>query len=608
MNNSIVPVNLVIKSLRDNGYKNTAYAIAELIDNSIQHGSTKVNLICLEKEQFLNTSSVFRVNEIAVLDNGKGMSKDILQMALQFGNGTNLTKENQKGIGKFGMGLPSSSISQGQRVDVWTWQNGKESSLYSYLDVKEIMSGELTSVPEPVRKEMPKKWLEINGELGKSGTLVVWSRLDKCLWKTGKTIIDHSEFVVGRMYRKFLNDKKCTITAVSVREGNLNKPELKKIFVANDPLYLMTKTSVSDKLSEQGLPDPMFVKYGGEEGYEKIYPIEYDGEKHEVKVRYSIASEQARKGGGSNPHGKHARNNIGISVVRADRELYLDASWVIGYDPRERWWGIEVEFPPALDEVFGVTNNKQYANNFRELGNLDIENIINESNQTTYEFKEELKADNDPKVYLIELAIDIKNQLKTIRALIKAQAKTLEKDEGDTRHGKKDDEAEKHATEVTKNRKEEGHLGESDKKAEGKTDEEKLKEIENELMEDEAPYAKEFAEDIFNSNVLYQFLTANLDSKAFFSCKPVGGKIIIKLNTNHPAYEHFVEVLTDDISPESSSDDLQQRLYMAKNGLKLLLMAWARYEDEQPDGKLKSKAQDARMDWGAMASEFLREE
>ena len=49
MSNSIVPVNLVVKSLRDNGYKNTAYAVAELIDNSIQHGSDKVDLICLEK-------------------------------------------------------------------------------------------------------------------------------------------------------------------------------------------------------------------------------------------------------------------------------------------------------------------------------------------------------------------------------------------------------------------------------------------------------------------------------------------------------------------------------------------------------------------------------
>jgi len=38
--------------------------------------------------------------------------------------------------------------------------------------------------------------------------------------------------------------------------------------------------------------------------------------------------------------------------VRAGRELDLDQAWVIKYDPVERWWGVEVEFPPALDEQF----------------------------------------------------------------------------------------------------------------------------------------------------------------------------------------------------------------------------------------------------------------
>ena len=50
------------------------------------------------------------------------------------------------------------------------------------------------------------------------------------------------------------------------------------------------------------------------------------------------------------------------------RELILDAGWCIGYDPRERWWGAEIEFPPSLDEVFGVPNNKQAATHFLRVG------------------------------------------------------------------------------------------------------------------------------------------------------------------------------------------------------------------------------------------------
>lgn len=44
------------------------------------------------------------------------------------------------------------------------------------------------------------------------------------------------------------------------------------------------------------------------------------------------------------------------------------------------------------------------------------------------------------------------------------------------------------------------------------------------------------------------------------------------------------------------------------DGLKLLLMAWARYEDEQPEGKRKQDAQDARIDWGRLARRFLENE
>ncbi len=607
MSNSIVPVNLVVKSMRDNGYKNTAYAIAELIDNSIQHGATKVDLICLEKDQFISTKTMSRIHEIAVLDNASGMCRDTLRKALQFGNGTNLEKSSQTGIGKFGMGLPSSSISQAIRVEVYTWQEETGKTYYSYLDVNEIGAGKLIEVPEPIEKEVPSKWIEVGGKLDKSGTLVIWSELDRCLWKSGKTIIEHSEFIVGRMYRKFINSGDCIINAIVVNENNLSKPEIKKAFLANDPLYLMKNTSVTKALKELGLNDPMFNKHGGDDGYQKTYTIELDGQKHYVYVRYSLASEETRKGfnAGSKKHGVHARENTGVSVLRAGRELELDTTWTNRYDSRERWWGVEIEFPPALDEVFGVTNNKQYANNFKELGGLDIDDYLDERSMTLAEFKEELQADNDQKVHLIGIAIDIKNQIKNLRKIIQAQVKILERPEKTTRHNEKENIAEKHATDITEQRKESGYISESDTKSEGKTADEKITEIINELTNDAVPEADIYANEIFNSNVLYQFVTANMESKAFFSVSPVGGKIIIKLNTNHPAYYQFVEVLDDEINDDIEIETLISRLNTAKNGMKLLLMAWARYEDEQPDGRIKNQVKDARMDWGRMAGEFM---
>ena len=69
------------------------------------------------------------------------MNKEVLRMALQFGNGTNLDPKQQTNMGKFGMGLPASSVSQARRLDVWSWQKGTKSALHTYLDIHEIEKG-----------------------------------------------------------------------------------------------------------------------------------------------------------------------------------------------------------------------------------------------------------------------------------------------------------------------------------------------------------------------------------------------------------------------------------------------------------------------------------
>ena len=609
MSYSIVPVNLAVKSMRDSGYKNTAFALAELIDNSIQHGATNVELICIEKSNFVGSRNVFRIDSIGVLDDGNGMDPMILRQALQFGNGTNLDSINQTSIGKFGMGLPSSSISQAKRVDVWSWQDGVEQTIHTYLDIDEIISGQMVEVPMPELHTLPEMLSTVLRNTKKSGTLVVWSKLDRCLWKTGKTIIDHSESIVGRMYRKFIDSGKVSINAKVYREGNLPIVDFEYLFQANDPLYLMKNTSVSSSLLELDLTDPMFIKYGGEDGYERKYSINFNGAIHEVFVRYSIATEETRRGvnAGDKKHGKHAKENVGVSVLRAGRELDLDRSWVNTYDPRERWWGVEIEFPPALDEVFGVTNNKQAAVNFREMGSLDIENELRERNQTMQEYKEELTEDNDPKVFLIEIANDIKNQLSAIRRVIKAQAAQLERgDDSNVRHRVVDNEAEIHATQITIERRNEGYQSPSDLTSIDSDEISSIVDIEKDLRNAQIPNANEFAGQLYSSDIIYQFLTSSFETRAFFSVSPVAGKIIIYINTSHPAYEQFVEVLSENITEEVSKDDLILRLKKARNGMKLLLMAWARYEDEEPEGRRKDNVRDARTEWGKMAAAFMR--
>ena len=235
---NIVPVHLAVQAMRDNGYKNCAYALAELMDNSIQAGATRVDLLCGEKTIELDQRRRQRIDQIAVLDNGKGMDETTLRLALQFGNGMYLDEDKHTGIGRFGMGLPSSSISQCERVDVWSWQNGVDSAWYSYLDLRDIKQRKLVEVPKPVKKGIPPLWQTVGSKFGRTGTLVVWSRIDRIMWKTGRAIIDNSEFLIGRMYRKFLEDDKVVIRMVSFDIEDIARTLREKNALPNDPGYL----------------------------------------------------------------------------------------------------------------------------------------------------------------------------------------------------------------------------------------------------------------------------------------------------------------------------------------------------------------------------------
>jgi hypothetical protein len=598
VNFSIVPTHLAVKAMRDNGYRNTAYAIAELMDNAIQAGATEVELLCGETAVDLQQRRRMRVDQIAILDNGSGMDAEVLRLALQFGNGTRLSEDKQTGIGRFGMGLPASSISQCRRVEVWSWQNGIDTALYTYLDLDAIVRGEMSEVPSPVRKSIPSVWYTIGKGFSSSGTLVVWSDLDRLVWKTARTIIDNSEFVIGRMYRRFLKDGSCKIRLVGFDLRQPTDNPFEKYAQPNDPGYLMEGTSTPKPFDT----DPMFEKFGDD----AVHQIAYRGKHYPVRITYSIAKNEARAGRnpGSRDHGKHAAKNVGVSVVRAGRELELDQNWTTPSDPRERWWGVEVEFPPGLDELFGVTNNKQHAHNFSELAKLDFDELL-KGGRSLQEVKEQLEEEEDPRGPLLEIAHQIERTVNVLRGHLRAQTASEENNRRQ-RHNV-EQQPENWATQVTRQRQEQGHQGESDK-AESLPPEQRQREIERTLVDEgiQEPVAKEIAARTVDNGLKYVFAEADLETPAFFSVKPRGGSIVITLNTNHPAYHSLVEVLEKD-QDSTSGENGAQRMGTALDGLKLLLMAWARYEDEQPDGPRRAQAQEVRVDWGRIARQFLRD-
>lgn len=597
-NFDVVPTRLAVKAMRDSGYKNAAFAIAELVDNAVQAGARCVEILCKEDEALAKQNVRRRIQQIAVIDDGQGMSAEVLRRALQFGNGERL--DDRSGIGRFGMGLPNSSISQASRVDVWSWQAGHATAQHSYLDLDEIAQGLMRDVPLPAPKSLPPEWLRMSAtaSLARSGTLVLWSRLDKCDWKTAKALFSNSEYTIGRIYRYFLRDGKARLRMGSFLHGH-HKMDHDQDARPNDPLYLMDGTSAPPPWADT----PMFEAYGAPHAIQHRV-----GDKiHVVTVRFSIAKKEARSGhnAGGEEHGKHAKNNIGVSVIRASRELELQTGWCNGYDPRDRWWGVEVDFPPALDEVFGVPNNKQGARALAEFAALDLDQIAGREGYASEQaLIDAWNEEHDPRMILVRVKQLIASNLSAIRAVIKSHMARTEK----KRRHEDANSAESRGKTAAEQREREGNVGRSDA-LDASTPAEKAKQIANTLEDAGLPEdeAKPISDAVVTSQAKFVFYDVEIPTPEIFSVRIKAGTILIGLNTTHPAFEHLVSLLrhgdeTDDVPT------LKMRLNQSYEGLKLLLESWARYEDELTDGRRKEQAQLARLDWGRVARDFFRNE
>ena len=599
----IVPTALAVKAMRDNGYKNAAYAVAELMDNSIQAGASLVELLCADEEVTAEQRTRRRIWQVAVLDNGSGMDAPTLQRALQFGNGYWAEAEHKKGMGRFGMGLPSASISQCCRVEVWSWQGDPEDAIYSYIDLEEVEGEEMREVPTPKPLPIPELWREAStAGFADSGTLVVWSTIDRCLWRTSMALINNSEELIGRMYRYWIDSGDVRIRLTSFLAKDPTTFQSDTDAHPNDPLYLMDRTSCPEPFDDK----PMFRPFPSEEAYEVTKRVRFRGEDHEVKIRLSIATEEARaidpndgRDAGSRPHGAHARRNVGVSVVRAGRELELDQGWTASYDPRERWWGVEVSFEPGLDDLFGVSNNKQFARNFAEAARLDAEALAKEHNGSITQAKLVLEEEGDPIAPLLDVVWYIERNIQRMRKHI---AKQAEGRRGPRHKGKSPEER---ATEAVRRRQEEGHKGKSDvdeSKDSGERKAELTEELEREGFDTEK--ATELAAETIDSGLKYRMDAGALEAGAFFSVQSRGGVLLVTLNSEHPAYELLLGAKEPSDLPDDP-EQLKARLQSAQEGLEMMLFAWARYEDEQMNAEKRRQAQNIRHDWGRMAEGFL---
>lgn len=390
MPHEIVMIHQMGDALRNTGYKNIESAVSEIIDNAIEAKANDVFLLVLED---INPSTGRRfVTDIAFLDNGTGMTVDQLGSCLGIGF---TTRADRKGLGRFGVGLPQSSLYACPSVDVYSWQNGYDNCKKVYLDINLVKSGHQTQIDDPINCEIPsqfKSFLKYRTEkrdydFTQNGTLVHWKNCDRVSPKTVGFLFPTLEFSLGQKFRYLIKDGTHNIKIIS-----LQNPSHAIDVLPNDPMFLMkpnyvlgniTKPGIIQKRDNINFTEPLFEPYANErcqDGVVKV-PVKYlDKDTREVKQsQVEVAFSKVRgvfydktalaKDPGATDMGKHVAKMEGISIVRAKREIdfgVFDFYKNIN-QPTHRWWGCEVRFEPELDEAFGVANNKQHV----ELRELD---------------------------------------------------------------------------------------------------------------------------------------------------------------------------------------------------------------------------------------------
>ncbi len=156
----------LIWSLRDLGYDLPA-AVADLIDNSIAAGATKVDV----DARYAGEDSWLRIS-----DNGVGMTVDVLSEAMRYGTAREYADED---LGKYGLGLKTASLSQCRRLTVATKTNVNAPMQIRRWDMDDVERRDRWEVERlnasSIRDEVTEPLR------GAVGTVVMWERLDRVL-------------------------------------------------------------------------------------------------------------------------------------------------------------------------------------------------------------------------------------------------------------------------------------------------------------------------------------------------------------------------------------------------------------------------------------------
>jgi hypothetical protein len=291
-------------SLRGQNY-DLETALSELVDNSLDAGSTKIDITYPSKKDRESST------DIIIKDNGDGMSRSELMEAMNLGCDR---PYDDNEIGYFGVGMKSSLAYLSETVRIITKR--KDDSFYTELEWN-------------VEKEASYRVSKVeDGNKNRQGTTIIINPGGRY------GHYSHSmEYIItrrfGGRYYHLLNNKKLV-------RINVNNKEIQPA----DPMYRDEKHVEVNKCVDIQLPNGEFVKI---HGY-YLRNFQYDPNVFDSAL--------GKKGFSS--------DRQGVYVLLNDRYINLGGTFlgVRKLHNRENYLRIEMEIPKSATEYFSISMNK----------------------------------------------------------------------------------------------------------------------------------------------------------------------------------------------------------------------------------------------------------
>lgn len=557
MISGIIQVDKALESWRDAGFDLPA-AVGEPVDNSIE---AKAHFIKIDTG---NGGSTKSIEKIAFADDGIGIEPSNLAKTLKLGYSG---RYNQRtGLGRFGVGLKLAALSQSRRIDIYTKPLNSNKYFQTFLDLNLVINQKQNDIRAIEVDGWPKEYehlmQESSGKPFESGTLVVWSNVDRLVegGKYGTSIQEKLQDLtkfLARAYRKFID------------QGLRIELDGKAISL-HDPLFLLENQRVTKVL--------------GEESHAEIIDsntIKIDN--HEVEIVVSLLPEKVRlrrgeggRGGKGDPFKDlYIPDNQGrISILRNGREIYYDVIPRIlpgGIHEKDRFIGIQVSFPATLDEFFQVRHVKRGAEPVNKL-------------------REALRS------FIEKPVIEARKRIDRTWGVTETKERKVEKDHSNSTG------AVNRAEETSPRGR--GGIG---------VEPDEAKKIIEELLQDLSidpetePLKVDQVKEQIETNPI-TLVDTSWPGKELLDISHLNGKAIVRVNNRHPFINEIYKPIKIAANTDSSTIDpvaLVQLARKVEGAIDVLFMAYAKAENMH--SKPEESYSELRSYWGQFTAAYVRE-